>query len=383
MTATTTPPPMTNASGLNGAESAPTRYAEALAAFRAERYGEAKALLEACLAEQPEHVGSRFGLAACLIKLGDAVRAEVLLRELVRAVPDHDLSRLELARLLRNAGRQEDAAAEYAILTARNPRNRTLRAELEACLSQRAPLGTGDEAPWEGASSRSPQDEVGSQETMAKLLDGADELPEAGRLGGEELDRGRRSVLSHRRIWAAPVLLLVAWWLGALQDGAASLDGLSVALPGGTLIPLGRLVEPVRQLTEDATLALMIVAALLVVSAVLNSRLTRYVIRRYGVEVATGLLFRSRRLVWHYDITDVTYEQSPLLTLIGTGRIVIRSEKGALAEEQTKGLLGQPKKKDRALRLIGMGEVATMQRLQDELYRAVLRERRAMKKNFA
>jgi len=390
MTATTTPP--TNPSdtiGANTGNGAPSRYSDALAAFQAQRFGEAKTLLEACVVEQPTHVGSTFGLAVCQIKLGDTARAEALLRELVRAVPDHDLSRLELARLLRTAGRLQEAAAEYAILTARNPGNSTLRGELDACL-QRTPSQRGAHEPVakvpqndQGAQkNRSAQNDQGLQETLAKLLDGTDELPAATQLSGEELHRGRRSVLSHRRIWAAPVLLLLAWWLGSLQEDASALSGFSFALPGGTLLPLGRLVEPVAVLAAWGMRALLVTAAVLVVSAVLNSRLSRYTLRRYAVEVASGVLFRTRRVIWFYDITDVTYEQSPLLSLVGTGRIVIRSEKGTLAEEPAKRILGQSKKKDNAVRIVGIGDIATMQRLQDELYRAVLRERRAMKKNF-
>jgi tetratricopeptide (TPR) repeat protein len=87
---------------------------------------QAAALYELALAQNPEDVRAKYGLASVLVQMGDLDRAEGLYRELLTAFPEDGNVRVRLAGLLWEQGRHEEAIE--ALLALADPA--TLRAVL-------------------------------------------------------------------------------------------------------------------------------------------------------------------------------------------------------------------------------------------------------------
>jgi membrane protein YdbS with pleckstrin-like domain len=362
----------------------PAAYDQALALFRANRFAEAQALLEQCVQESPEHIGSRFGLGVCLARMGQTERSIRLLRDVIVAAPDHYPARLELIRLLRASARLTEAVVECQTLLRLDPSNAAARYELAACeLDLRksaegssaehvAPAAATTEAEPEPVSKRLP--------SLAAVLDGSDELPSPTELGGQQEFRGRRPIYTFARLPIAVVLILVA---PAAADSIRSLtpssDEYYVLLPW-ELIPLETFLDDGVDLV---VLTFIAVGALLVISAMLSSMLTRYVIRERRLEVTQGVWRRSRRIVWYFDVTEVRFQQTPFLAIFGTGRLMIRSEKGASIEAGLQGSArSSARSKEAVLYIVGASSAKGLRLLQDRMYRSAWYERRAMKKTF-
>ncbi|TCO58327.1 PH domain-containing protein [Actinocrispum wychmicini] len=116
--------------------------------------------------------------------------------------------------------------------------------------------------------------------------------------------------------------------------------------------------------------------------AVLRWWTTWYVVYERRIEVHAGVLFRTRRGIWLYDVERPVYSRSnPWQTLTHTATVIIESEKlparslGFFFNYQKAGGWGQ-------LKLVGFGNRARTDKLVTYLTRQILHERRAVKATF-
>lgn len=326
------------------------RYDEAAALFKAGDWARARNVLGECVDLRPVHIGARFGLAMCHVKLGDDTSAESLLRALLADRADHLQAWRQLAWLLTRRGRGSEARAADEQIRRLLPGDAEAVRALSSSDAGRAREARppADARPGTaGTSGRSP---------VATL---ADDLDDAGgeadrELAGRVVCRGRRSLLSHRRLWLAIVLLLYFPLAGLAKRGAEGIPGAGVLF--AQLHGLGY--------------AVVVISAILVVDALINSLASAYVVRERRLEITTGVLFRTRRFVWLYDIQELQYMRDPVLMLAGTAQIKIK------LDETT------PVTLKKSPRITGLGSAGFMQRLFDRLQPMVLKERRAMKKAF-
>lgn len=359
----------------------PAAYDQALALFRDNRFPEALTLLEQCVHEQPEHIGSRFGLAVCLARLGQSERSVHLLQEVIAAAPDHHPARLELIRSLRATDRLAEAAEQCQNLLQHDPSNAAARYELVACQlelrKQEAPLAEDHTAPAPESKTEAVHKRLPS---LAALLDAGDELPSPTELGGQQEFKGRRPIYSFARLPIAVVLILIAPPVAAsLRSLTLNSDEYYVLLPWD-IVPLATFLDDV---VDFLILGLIAVGSLLIVSALLSSLLTRYVVRQRRLEVTQGVWRRSRRIVWYFDVTEVRFQQTPLLAIFGTGRLMIRSEKGASIDATLPGSgRSSARSKESVLYIVGASSARALRLLQDQMYQSAWYERRAMKKTF-
>jgi predicted Zn-dependent protease len=99
----------------------PHRYAAAAEAFDGGRIREARALLESCVAEAPDHLASRVLLGVCYARLGEPARAEGMLRSVTALDPVNIEGHLRLGALLAQLERPGEAVAEYRAVLAQDP----------------------------------------------------------------------------------------------------------------------------------------------------------------------------------------------------------------------------------------------------------------------
>jgi tetratricopeptide (TPR) repeat protein len=360
----------------------PAAYDQALTLFRANRFAEARALLEQCVQESPEHIGSRFGLGVCLARLGRTERSVDLLQQVIASAPDHYPARLELIRLLRTTGQLTEAVVECQALLRHDPSNAAARYELAACEMDLRQASMRSSVEPDAAAASEPDSVAVSKRlpSLAAVLDGSDELPSPTELGGRQEFRGRRPIYSYARLPLAVVLIVVAPAAAAsLRSLTPQSDEYYVLLPW-ELVPLTTFLE---EGVDLLVLVLIAVGALLIFSAALSSLLTRYVIRERRLEVTQGMWRRSRRIVWYFDVTEVRFQQTLLLAIFGTGRLMIRSEKGASVEASLQGSgRSSARSKEAVLYIVGASSARALRRLQDQMYRSAWYERRAMKKTF-
>jgi predicted Zn-dependent protease len=99
----------------------PHRYAPAAEAFESGRILEARALLESCVAEAPDHLESRVLLGVCYARLGEPARAEGMLRSVTALDPVNIEGHLRLGALLAQQDRVGEAIREYRAVLAQDP----------------------------------------------------------------------------------------------------------------------------------------------------------------------------------------------------------------------------------------------------------------------
>lgn len=88
---------------------------------------------------------------------------------------------------------------------------------------------------------------------------------------------------------------------------------------------------------------------------------THYDLYERRIDIRSGGLFRKLESIWHYEIVDVTFHRSPLMTLTGNAAISLKTQEGER-------------------RIVGLASPSVMERLWREIRDAVLIERREMKK---
>lgn len=298
-------------------------YARALALFKAGRYAEALPLLQQLARQAPEE-RTLYGIAMCHVRLGDWAAAEQGLVDLVARHPHQATYAQELAavrRQLHGTAGDVDPASLGADTSGATPT--TLAALLER-----------EDADW------------GLQDFTGDLL----------------VSRGR-SLLSHRRLWLAVALVLVlpllGWLEGAIRDAADVLPSTGARQAAADAIGV----------VQSLALLVLLAAVAAVAAAVLNSRLTRYVVWAHRIDISTGVLLRRHRTVWLYKLTDVQLVQNPVLLLAGTAALVLYVDEPSPTTK-------------RPPRLVGLGTSRSMRRLQDQLLYLTAQERRGMKKQF-
>lgn len=313
---------------------APEGYEAAISLFKAGRKAEALPLLERCVEMDASHVGAWFGLGVCLEAAGRSQDAEVAYRRVLAMDTRHLNGHLHLARMLTAQGRPEGSELYRRVLEISPGHTEALRAL--------------NPVPAQGAVASAPG-------TLAAELDDAAGAGQPGSMAGAVLHTGHRRLLSHRRLWVAVALLLVLPLAAAVQSKVAA---------STTLADPARLLGVLRFLQWT----ILGVSAVLVGSALLSSALTRYVVRERRIEIERGVLVRTRRPVWLYDINDLEYTQTPIHLLAGTARVTLHVDDN--------------NEKRRSPELVGFGSASFLRELIEDLQPMVLRERRAMKKQF-
>jgi hypothetical protein len=351
-------------------------YRDAIALFQIGNFEAAHDILRGCIEAEPNHIGARFGLGMCKVKLGDLAGGERLLRDVIDRDSQHVQAHFELAELYERTDRRAEAIAAYHAILAMQPRNATaLRkvSEMEAAASgQRDGRATRPRSSGPRPRTRS---------TLATELDDDSPLTAAQIAGDVVVPLQRRSLWSHRRLWAG-VAMLIYVPLGVLARRRAEelmVQGMS-QMPGA---PPGVGIPPAptgaqtflalfMSLLQLFGYALLVAGVALLIGAFLSSRMSTYVIREHRVEITKGVLFRSRRYIWLYGVRDLEFVQDPLLMLAGTAKIKL------LMEDTGAG----PVNLKRSPKIIGCGSTAAMRKLYDRLESMVRAERRAMKKAF-
>jgi hypothetical protein len=313
---------------------APQAYADATVLFKGGHVAAARPLLEQCVAESPQHVGSRFGLAVCLDKHGDVAASERAYRTVIELDPAHLNGHLHLARLLARQARQQESREAFQVVLALAPGHAEATAALNGVPGQRDGIGA----------------------TLAAELDDASGTPDAGaQMAGPVRYRGRRRLLSHRRLWGGILLLLLLPVTSTAQHRIAESSAVS---SGQSLVVLLHRLQ----------MAALAGAVALIAGAVASALLTRYVVRTRRIDIERGVLVRTRRSVWLYDVNDLEYTQTPVQLLAGSAQLTLHVD--------------EPNEKRRSPSLVGFGPAAFLVQLSEELQPMVLRERRAMKKQF-
>jgi tetratricopeptide (TPR) repeat protein len=109
-------------------ETAGPLYEKAYEAVAEGRYSEARALLERCLCENPNHILAHKELAVVLRQLGDIRGALGHRREVKRLDPSDTLNRFNIAVLLNVLGARDEALREAEELLEMEPNNREFQA---------------------------------------------------------------------------------------------------------------------------------------------------------------------------------------------------------------------------------------------------------------
>lgn len=289
-----------------------TDYEQALILFREGRYDAALPLLQRHAVVSPDEA-TLYGIAICHLRLGDWAAGEHALAEVVRLFPDRAEYAAELTAVRSHLEQQRDASEPSRLGT------------------DTGGLSTG---------------------TLAGLMEDAQGSPGLADYAGGFLFRRGRSLLSHRRLWLALVMVVVdlsfIGWLETRLQGAA---------------------PEVIGVLDSLTFVAVAAALALVAGALLSSRLTSYCVWTHRIDITTGVLFRRHRVVWFYKVTDVQLVQDPALLLAGTASLVLFLDD---VRPSTR----------RPPRIVAAGPTRAMRRLQDQLLFLVAQERRDMKKQF-
>ena len=301
-------------------------YQRALAHFKAGEYDTALELLQRLALRQPDDQHTLYGIAMCLTRLSRWDEAERLLAELAASHPD-----------------QQQYAAELSAVRAR------LRPPPPHAAPDLTRLGN--------------EPGGGSSGTLAALLE-RDAAVEWGLsdFTGDHLLTRHRLLLSHRRLWlgvgAMVVLPLLGWVEGTVRD-------MSALLPDGLRGPAADAIG----VLQGAAVLVLVTALGLVLSAVLSSRLTTYVVWAHRIDVTTGVVFRRHRTIWLFKLLDVQLTQDPVLLLAGSASLRL------YVAESTPTTRRPPQ-------VVGLGPASTRRRLQELLLFLGAPERRGMKKQF-
>lgn len=342
---------------------APSRYDEATSLFGSGRMAEAQAALEDCVGEVPDHVGARFGLGVCYDKRGDAARAEALYRSVIALDPSHVNGHLHLAQLMDKQGRTGDGLTEYRAVLSLNASSAVARDRVAALEGATQPLPPQPAAaPTELPPYEAPP--PAARTTLAADLDSDEGPGDRLSMAGAVLHRGRRRLLSFGKLWAGLLILLLVPLLGALSRTANS--AVRKAGTSQTEYNAVRMFDNVAYYLQYAIAAASIA---LILAAALGSLTTRYTVRERRVDIAKGVLFRHERFIWLYDINDIQFRRTPMMLLAGTGKLTLMVDEANASE-------------DTAPTLHGFGSARFLRALGEQLQPMVLRERRAMKKQF-
>lgn len=79
---------------------------------------------------------------------------------------------------------------------------------------------------------------------------------------------------------------------------------------------------------DVAAWSVLALAGVLVILALVGSRLTHYRIHDRRIDITEGVLRRRRNSVWLYEITDTVYVQPLPLLLVGSGRLSLKTDRG-------------------------------------------------------
>jgi hypothetical protein len=286
--------------------------------------------------------GDLYRQAVPRFRAGDHQGARDLLARAVEADPAHSGARFALAMCLLRTG--DPAAAEHQLrdLLQHDPGNRLAAREL---------------------------DRMRRDATDRPLTDLLDESADDD-VTGPSVFHGRRPLGTHRRLWLGVVL---------------ATGGLAQILLGAPPPPAevaSAWADVPDPWWTTGGFALVVAGIALMAGAAINAAVTRYVMYTRCVEVTSGVILRSRRLVWLYDLIDVRFQQDPVLQVLGTARIVLVSEKTHQTQPApgVDGLIARLWARQPTL--VGLADADAMRALQEDLFRRSLRQRRAAKKTF-
>jgi membrane protein YdbS with pleckstrin-like domain len=353
-------------------------FTDALGLFKAGKFAEARDVLEKCLEEQPEHVGSLVGVALCLDRLEERPRAEAIMHRVLDLNPGDIQAHMLLAETQLSRDQTEDAIDHLRSVLVTDPNHAQARQLLTSLTTQQP------SPPHHLLHPKPPADPPTPASALAQALD----LPHATSDAvqpGRIVYQGRRRLTSFRRLWLGIALLAggsgLLVWAHHLMATAPNVQRKIINTPGGSYSIVSDVAH--RAATDTALLPrmfgwnLLILGIIGIVGAIANSILSRYVVREHRLEITEGFFLRVRRIIWLYRIQDVRLVQDPVLILAGTARLTIHSE-----EAQTPQL-GKPRWWQlRRVTITGINSTAEMTRLMEWLHRRALHERRVMKKAF-
>ncbi|MBI2873044.1 MAG: tetratricopeptide repeat protein [Chloroflexi bacterium] len=278
---------------------------------------QARTVLEQILNVDPTHLNATFGMGVCEHRSGQYVKAERLLRDVVKRAPRQYKAAYYLGLTLEGQGRTEEAVVALRHALRVKPNFSEAMAKLRQLQSKSGPA---------------PHVALGDK------LDGPEGTPlappfEGTSPSGALLFEGKRS----SKTFAVPIVLLsllVVFWLIV-----------SFLLRNPRPLFVGVILAA-------ATFALVVLLA--------NSTRLRIYERR--VEYQTGMLLRKVRSIWLYEVLDCEYSRGLWLLLVNSGKVTVKSQQ------------------NNNFHLVGFGDADFMRKLWDELRDSVLVERRSMKK---
>ncbi|MFJ4525569.1 tetratricopeptide repeat protein [Streptomyces sp. NPDC088810] len=311
-------------------------FAQARNLFQAGRTAEATDLLERAVETRPNDLACRYALAVCLNEEKAWKRAETHLRMVIEAEPHHYLASYELGKALQGQRRLGEAAQAYRRCLLHGEAG-DARRRLKECETSGAQPVRGDLAV--------PED----LERLAALavLDADRYVPPPASLPtlADDLDE-RGSAPVGDLVWSSRTQLRAG------VPAAVFATALALAIPA--LLGRNWLYLPLGAYAVTAWAA-----------AFLISRASRFDFYERRLDVAQGIVPRSKQSIWYASITQVNYSRGLLSYLTHTASLDIHYMVGSDHKSATLAALGNPARIDRLYR---------------ELQGPVVRERRAMKK---
>jgi membrane protein YdbS with pleckstrin-like domain len=310
---------------------------------------------------------------------GDLQGARQLLISLLRTNTDDEQARSALATVCMESGNPAEAVQVLHPLVTKYPQNATLLARYGVALSKagrhadaikvltRAMSIQGsaevqrdlDEAVRRSEQPVGPPPQVDQPVRKSSLATDLDDVSDGSdrsdQVRGELQQLWHRRTSSYRRFWLG-ILILMVGAIGAVvklhNRKAPVSDSLSVSrFLHSTYLGLG---------------LGLVLGVILLITALISARFTRYKLYEHRIDFERGVLSQLRRPVWLFDITSVSLQRPPILTLTHTASIVV--------EHDTKA--GKPSRE----KLVAICGVAEMTAFVEQLQGSSLRERRAMKK---
>lgn len=351
-----------------------TLYEQALECRARGDLGKAIELLGRQVASEPEDQQSRLALGVVSIESGDAQGAVQTLHPVVVAHP-HDAQLLKVYGIaLRGVARYADAIKVFTRAQQIHPSPdleqelgiTTKLAQTEASTSGQAPLvpqPSPAPLPMYPQATRSLQPSAPSRRqaersdgSLAASLDTVrDDVSEPQEVRGDLKFAWHRQLRSYRRFWIG-VVLIVAGIL--MKLGNVPSRGEDASKPWS--------VPRIGDHLDLLWMPVVAVGILVIVSAVISARFTRYRVYDHRIDFERGVLSQKRVPVWLFDITGVSMRRTPLLTLTRTAQIIIEYD----AKEARPG----------RERLVATSGIREMAGFAESLQGDFLRERRAMKK---
>jgi len=192
------------------------------------------------------------------------------------------------------------------------------------------PVLSGDRGGQLHASARA---QTKRRPSLAQDLD-ADLPIDPIRLPGAVLWTGRRRLISHKRLLFGSLSLFI--W----------------AAQGGPMF--------------------LVVGVIGVVAAFLNYGLSAYTVYERAIDISEGVLKRSHRTIWLYNVLDIQLHQTPMLMLAHTGSLVMHLDHESVPTRR--------RKKHDSPTLRAFGSISELDAIRKTLRAMAERERRGMKK---